>query len=53
MYIVAKNVFDTQYGFIFGAPFDRVALTGFQFALPAQTSNFAAFSNQVAIWEKR
>jgi uncharacterized membrane protein YgcG len=49
LYIVATNVYDTQFGFIFGAPFDLVALTGFEFSLPIQTSSYAQFSNQFAI----
>jgi hypothetical protein len=52
LYILASNVLDTQYGFIFGSPFDLVALTGFEFSLPISHfsgNSSVAFSNQFAV----
>lgn len=34
LYLVVSNVFDTDFGSIFGSPFEFVALTGFTFSLP-------------------
>ena len=33
LYIVVSNVYDTQFGYITGAPFNYVALTGIVFSL--------------------
>ena len=34
LYVVVSNVFDTDFGFINGTPFQFVALTGITFSLP-------------------
>jgi hypothetical protein len=49
LYIVVSDVADTQFGYIFGSPFNLVALTGFQFSLDVETSSYASFSNQFAV----
>jgi hypothetical protein len=47
--VVATEVLDTAYGFIFGSPFDLVALTGFTFTLQGAFTSFPTFSNARAI----
>ena len=49
LYIVASNVLDTDFGTIYGAPFNLTALTGFQFSFSVPSASYASFSNQFAI----
>jgi hypothetical protein len=52
LYVVASNVFDTDFGFISGPAFEFVALTGLTFSLPLEgghpTKN-VEFSNGIAV----
>jgi hypothetical protein len=52
LYVVVSNVFDTDFGSIFGTPFQFVALTGITFSLPirgAHPTNKLEFSNGIAV----
>src|SRR5579871_1892543 len=50
LYVVASNVLDTDFGFLFGPGFDLVALTGFEFSLTIpHASSYATFSNNFAV----
>jgi hypothetical protein len=52
LYVVASNVFDTDFGFINGPAFEFVALTGITFSLPIRGVHPARnveFSNGVAV----
>ena len=52
LYIVVSNVFDTDFGFIDGAPFQYIALTGLTFSLPIRGQHPAKnveFSNGNAV----
>jgi hypothetical protein len=52
LYVVASNVFDTDFGFINGPAFEFVALTGITFSLPirgAHPARNVQFSNGFAV----
>ena len=52
LYVVVSNVFDTDFGFINGTPFQFVALTGITFSVPirgAHPARNVEFSNGVAV----
>jgi hypothetical protein len=52
LYLVVSNVFDTNFGFITGSPFEYVALTGITFSLSirgAHPTRNAEFSNGWAV----
>jgi hypothetical protein len=52
LYVVVSNVFDTDFGFIDGTPFEFVALTGVAFSLPirgAHPARNVEFSNGFAV----
>jgi hypothetical protein len=52
LYVVVSNVFDTDFGFITGTPFEFVALTGITFSLPirgAHPTRNVELSNGIAV----
>jgi hypothetical protein len=50
LYLVVSNVLDTDYGYISGAPFAYVALTGIDFSLAISSNPApAVFTNQLAV----